>query len=112
MRAITQVAFGQASSALRVTSPFLVSSRVIASFSFLCGQLSSIPRPVPNTNEVLLRILASSVNALDVRMVSGYGRCPPAPNMCSSFSEIFEQTGVSSRGGCVASQAVFSVGMP
>lgn len=53
MRAITQVAFGQASSALR---------------------LSSIPRPVPNTNEVLLRILASSVNALDVRMVSGYGR--------------------------------------
>jgi NADPH:quinone reductase-like Zn-dependent oxidoreductase len=37
-------------------------------------QLTSVPRPSPKANEVLLRVLASSVNALDVRMVSGYGR--------------------------------------
>ena len=72
MRAITQIAFGDAAAALRVSTP-CVPPRPFTPHSDPI-QLTSVPRPSPKANEVLLRVLASSVNALDVRMVSGYGR--------------------------------------
>jgi NADPH:quinone reductase len=75
MRAITQFAFGQASTSLRASCFVYFDSFTDPSSFFVCEQLSSVPRPSPCANDVLLRILASSVNALDVRMVSGYGRC-------------------------------------
>ena len=73
MRAITQIAFGDAAAALRVSPTPCVPPRPFTPDSDPI-QLTSVPRPSPKANEVLLRVLASSVNALDVRMVSGYGR--------------------------------------
>ena len=49
------------------------SRQITELFYYFSTFVDCVARSV-KANEVLLRVLASSVNALDVRMVSGYGR--------------------------------------